>query len=88
MRSFVIKETLWIYRPCQQRRNFRDELPFLGGIGHPEYHISFLISKDDTLEQSRDEDVVSPAQGKFLKLIALSIGAKRILEVGTLGGWV
>jgi predicted O-methyltransferase YrrM len=30
---------------------------------------------------------VSPAQGKQLYLIALSIGAKRILEVGTLGGY-
>jgi predicted O-methyltransferase YrrM len=30
---------------------------------------------------------VSPAQGKQLYLMALSIGAKRILEVGTLGGY-
>jgi len=30
---------------------------------------------------------VSPAQGKQLHLMALSIGAKRILEVGTLGGY-
>ena len=59
-----------------------------------EYHNSFLISKDDglekTLEHSRDEGLddiaVSAAQGKFLKLLALSIEAKRILEVGTLGG--
>jgi hypothetical protein len=59
-----------------------------------EYHNSLLISKDDglkkTLEHSRDEGLddmaVSAAQGKFLKLLALSIGAKRILEVGTLGG--
>jgi hypothetical protein len=59
-----------------------------------EYHNSFLISKDEALEealtQSREEGLpdisVSAAQGKFLKLLALSIGAKRILEVGTLGG--
>ena len=30
---------------------------------------------------------VSAAQGKMLHLIALSIGARRILEVGTLGGY-
>lgn len=30
---------------------------------------------------------VSPAQGKFLYLLAKSIGARRILEVGTLGGY-
>ena len=30
---------------------------------------------------------VSPAQGKFLHLLARMIGAKRILEIGTLGGY-
>lgn len=30
---------------------------------------------------------VSPPQGKFLNLIALSIGARRVLEIGTLGGY-
>lgn len=30
---------------------------------------------------------VSAAQGKMLHLLALSIGAKRVLEVGTLGGY-
>ena len=30
---------------------------------------------------------VSPAQGKFLSLIAKMIGARRILEIGTLGGY-
>ena len=30
---------------------------------------------------------VSPSQGKLLQLLALSIGAQRILEVGTLGGY-
>jgi len=59
-----------------------------------EYHNSFLISKDDglekTLERSRgeglDDMAASAAQGKFLKVLAMSIGAKRILKVGTLGG--
>lgn len=30
---------------------------------------------------------VSPVQGKFLHLLAKAVGAKRILEVGTLGGY-
>src|SRR5512138_2557882 len=30
---------------------------------------------------------VSPNQGKLLHLIALLVGAKRILEIGTLGGY-
>jgi predicted O-methyltransferase YrrM len=30
---------------------------------------------------------VSPAQGKFLYLLARSIGARKILEIGTLGGY-
>jgi predicted O-methyltransferase YrrM len=30
---------------------------------------------------------VSPAQGKFLNLLCRSIGAKRVLEIGTLGGY-
>jgi len=30
---------------------------------------------------------VSPAQGKFLQILAQSIGARRVLEVGTLGGY-
>jgi predicted O-methyltransferase YrrM len=30
---------------------------------------------------------VSPAQGKLLQLLARSIGARRILEIGTLGGY-
>ena len=29
---------------------------------------------------------VSPAQGKFLTLLALGLGARNILEIGTLGG--
>ena len=58
------------------------------------YHDSFLIPKDqvleDILENSTKNDLpnisVTAAQGKFLHLLAISIGAKRILEVGTLGG--
>jgi predicted O-methyltransferase YrrM len=58
------------------------------------YHNSFLIPKDDILdavvrnnvEQGLPSIAVPIAQGKFLHLIAKSIGAKKILEVGTLGG--
>jgi predicted O-methyltransferase YrrM len=58
------------------------------------YHNSFLIPEDDVLdavvwnneEQGLPNIAVSKAQGKFLHLLAKSIGAKKILEVGTLGG--
>jgi len=33
------------------------------------------------------EIAVSPSQGKLLHLLALTVGARRILEVGTLGGY-
>jgi len=54
-----------------------------------------LIPQDEALgeiaENSRANGLrdiaVSPAQGKFLNLVARSIGAKKILEVGTLGGY-
>jgi predicted O-methyltransferase YrrM len=59
------------------------------------YHNSFLLESDEVLEATLrnsaanglPEIAVSAAQGKFLMLLALSIGAKRILEVGTLGGY-
>lgn len=59
------------------------------------FHNSFLIGKDDALERARanssaaglPEIAVSTAQGKLLNLVARSISAKRILEVGTLGGY-
>ncbi|KII91669.1 hypothetical protein PLICRDRAFT_51805 [Plicaturopsis crispa FD-325 SS-3] len=59
------------------------------------YHNSFLIPKDDALDAAlRNSDAhglpvmaVSAAQGKLLNLLARSIGAKRVLEVGTLGGY-
>ncbi|KZT11378.1 O-methyltransferase family 3 protein [Laetiporus sulphureus 93-53] len=59
------------------------------------YHNSFLIPPDEALERARkasDEAglpsiAVSTAQGKFLNLLVRSHGAKRVLEVGTLGGY-
>lgn len=60
-----------------------------------EYHNSFLVKPDDhlkfTVENSQKSGLpdiaVSEAQGKFLHLLVKSIGAKRALEVGTLGGY-
>ncbi|KJA23870.1 hypothetical protein HYPSUDRAFT_184566 [Hypholoma sublateritium FD-334 SS-4] len=60
-----------------------------------DYHNSFLIPKDDVLnavvennkEQGLPDIAVSTAQGKLLNLLVRSTGAKRILEVGTLGGY-
>ncbi|KAG5652652.1 hypothetical protein H0H81_004208 [Sphagnurus paluster] len=59
-----------------------------------EYHNSFLLEKDSGLDAALansdsnglPEIAVSAAQGKLLMLLAASIEAKRILEVGTLGG--
>jgi predicted O-methyltransferase YrrM len=54
-----------------------------------------LIGSDPALEAALQasakaglpEIAVSPSQGKLLQILAASIGAKRILEVGTLGGY-
>lgn len=60
-----------------------------------DYIAATLISKeeaqDDTLACNARENLpaidVSPPQGKLLHLVACAIGAKRILEIGTLGGY-
>ena len=59
------------------------------------YLNDILIHQDAALiETLRSSDAarlpsinVSPAQGKFLHLMAKAIGARRILEIGTLGGY-
>lgn len=60
------------------------------------YHNSFLIPHDESLEKTIQngekngievEIAVSAAQGKFQYLLAKSIRAKRVLEVGALGGY-
>jgi len=61
-----------------------------------QYHNSFLIPQDDILNavmrhckaQGLPDIAVSTAQGKFLNLLVKSLGVRRILEVGTLGGWI
>lgn len=60
------------------------------------YHNRYLIPRDEslttTLKLSEENGLplyaVSEAQGKFLNLLAKSIQAHRIVEVGTLGGYV
>jgi len=60
-----------------------------------QYHNAFLHKPDEGLEAALVATAkagipainVSAAQGKFMNLLARSIGAKRIVEVGTLGGY-
>jgi predicted O-methyltransferase YrrM len=60
-----------------------------------DYIAAALISKDEsqraTLAANAREHLpaidVSPPQGKLLQLLASAIGARRILEIGTLGGY-
>jgi len=59
------------------------------------YFTTRLIPPDDILEAALEASAaaglppinVSPLQGRLLQLLALSSGARRILEVGTLGGY-
>ncbi|CAE6433628.1 unnamed protein product [Rhizoctonia solani] len=59
------------------------------------YHNKHLLGNDSILEQviKNSEDAglmpiaVSAAQGKFLNLQVRALGAKNVLEVGTLGGY-
>ena len=60
-----------------------------------QYYVDLLMPADAVLEATlRDSDAaglpsihVAPNQGKFLHLLARAIGAKNILEIGTLGGY-
>jgi len=60
-----------------------------------DYIADRLIPADRALEAALDSNRegglpaidVSPAQGKLLNLLARMVGAKRILEIGTLGGY-
>jgi predicted O-methyltransferase YrrM len=46
-----------------------------------------LVEQDDPLREAAGGIAVSPAQGKLLHLLALSIGARGVLELGTLYGY-
>lgn len=60
-----------------------------------DYIVDRLIGEDAVLEAALAHNRgaglpaidVSPAQGKLLQLLARGVGAKRILEIGTLGGY-
>ncbi len=60
-----------------------------------DYISGILVKQDDALQHALDESAkagmpafnVTPAQGKLLHLLAQIHGAKRILEIGTLGGY-
>ena len=59
-----------------------------------EYNSAHLIPADPALDHALKNSVdnglpdisVTDIQGRFLNLLAKTMGAKRILEVGTLGG--
>ncbi|KAA9130737.1 O-methyltransferase [Microbacterium caowuchunii] len=59
------------------------------------YLADLLVGHDDVLEQAlRDQDAaglpsieVAPVNAKFLHLLARIAGARRVLEIGTLGGY-
>lgn len=59
------------------------------------YIASRLVGPDAALDEALRANAaaglpaidVTPAQGKFLHLMARSIGARKILEIGTLGGY-
>ncbi|KAG8940025.1 hypothetical protein FRC00_013313, partial [Tulasnella sp. 408] len=60
-----------------------------------QYHNSFLLKPDPALDGANQVAAqnglppiaVSAALGKFLNLLVTSIGAKKIIEVGTLAGY-
>ncbi len=64
-------------------------------IAVDDYLTDRLVGDDAALEAALKESTkaglppinVSPNQGKFLMLLAQAIGARRILEIGTLGGY-
>jgi predicted O-methyltransferase YrrM len=60
-----------------------------------DWYGALLLDPDPVLDAALEANAlgglppidVSPAQGRLLQLLARSIGARRILEVGTLGGY-
>jgi predicted O-methyltransferase YrrM len=60
-----------------------------------DYIVERLVTADAALAAALDANRraglpaidVSPAQGKFLHLLARMVGARRVLEIGTLGGY-
>ncbi len=64
-------------------------------VKYGEYIESLLAGEDEALRLAREEALreglpsinVSASEGKLLHVLALTIGARRILEIGTLGGY-
>ena len=60
-----------------------------------EYLVEALLAPDAVLDQALADSRaaglpainVAPNQGKLLQLLAQMVGARRILEIGTLGGY-
>jgi predicted O-methyltransferase YrrM len=60
-----------------------------------DYYGGLLLDADPALDAALEANAaaglpaidVSPAQGKMLHLLARAVGARRILEIGTLGGY-
>jgi predicted O-methyltransferase YrrM len=60
-----------------------------------EYLVEALLDRDEVLEQALSDSRaaglpminVAPNQGKMLQILAQMTGARRILEIGTLGGY-
>src|ERR1019366_9668170 len=60
-----------------------------------EYFVSLFLPSDSALEETLDRSTaaglppisVAPNQGKLLELLAKMQGSRRILEIGTLGGY-
>jgi predicted O-methyltransferase YrrM len=51
------------------------------------YLVDRLVRTDAALAAAAADGAVSPPQGKLLHLLARAIGARRVLEVGTLAGY-
>jgi predicted O-methyltransferase YrrM len=51
------------------------------------YHLALQYAKHLSEEEGLSSIEVSAMQGRFLKLQCMLLGAKNILEVGTLGGY-
>jgi predicted O-methyltransferase YrrM len=58
---------------------------FTGAIAPDAKELEFILTS--SVDAGLPAIAVSPAQGKLLAVLARSIGAKRILEIGTLGGY-
>lgn len=83
--------------PARDLINLAGQKPFLNienFTRSDRYHNSHLIKQDDGLDaavalstkEELDNVSVSTAQGKFLNLLVKTIKARKVLEIGTLGG--